>query len=938
MSKFFQARREILLLLSFYSFSLSAQNASLEGRVLDEQTSEPIPGALVKISGTSFSEETNEEGYFSFDGNLPIGEQLLEFSRSTYYTKRYPIFITEDQKDLEIIFLKPDFLGVQQQAAVISLSEQELDEEEGGYANISGLLHATRDVFLNAAAFDFSPAFFRPRGYDSQYGKVLINGVEMNKFYNGRPQWSNWGGLNDVQRNQVFSRGTDPSDATFGGVAGTTNIIMRASEYSPGGRVSIAAANRAYSGRLMGSYHTGLNEAGWAFSVSLARRFAEESYIEGSIYDANSFFASVEKKFNETHSVNFTGFFTPSQRGKNSPNTQEVFELKGNRYNSYWGTQNGEIRNARIRRIEEPILMINHYWKFSNKASLNSNVAYQFGNMGNTRIDYGGSRLLSGPHGEEIFVGGGSNPDPAYYQKMPSYFLRNEENLDYRSAYIAREDFLADGQIDWEAMYAANLTSTGAGGNALYVLYEDRNNDRQISANSIFRAELNPHLALNAAINFRKLKSENFASVLDLLGANAFLDVDAFSVGAEAQNNLLTPNRLVEAGERFKYHFDLNATAVNAFGQLQYFSKRIDSYAGVETSYTEYQRNGLFQNGNFPDHSLGKSELLQFHNYGLKGGLVYKFSGRHLLDLDLTFFTKPPTLQNSFSNSRQNNHVVRNLQSEAITSLDVGYIFRSSFLRGRITGFYCHFKDGTEISFYFADGISGLGRNSTTAFVQEVLAGIDRRHMGVEMGWEIPITSTLKLKTAGSFGEYIYSSNPRLYLTSDDFIENQEMGRSSLRNYKVPGGPQRVGQLGFEYRDPDYWWISSTLNYFSHAFVDVAPLSRTQNFVTDADGFPIVDYDHAVARMLLKQEQFDDYVLLNLVGGKSWRLKDKFLGVFASINNLLDSHYISGGYEQSRNVNYTLLKEDRDRKIPLFSPKYWFGLGTTYYGHVYLRF
>ena len=32
-----------------------------------------------------------------------------------------------------------------------------------------------------------------------------MNGVPMNKFYNGRPQWSNWGGLNDLMRNQEFN-------------------------------------------------------------------------------------------------------------------------------------------------------------------------------------------------------------------------------------------------------------------------------------------------------------------------------------------------------------------------------------------------------------------------------------------------------------------------------------------------------------------------------------------------------------------------------------------------------------------------------------------------------------------------------------------------------------------------------------------------------------
>ncbi|MGB7786901.1 MAG: TonB-dependent receptor, partial [Salinimicrobium sp.] len=724
----------------------------------------------------------------------------------------------------------------------------------------------------------------------------------------------------------------------FGGPAGTNNIIMRASRYRQGGKVSYAVSNRAYSGRLMGSYHTGLSEEGWAMSVSLARRYSEESYVEGTLYDANSFFLSVEKKFSEQHSLNLTAFYTPNRRGKTSPNTEEVYELKGNRYNSYWGYQNGEIRNSRVKRVEEPVVMLNHFWKLSEKAELNTNLAYQFGRVGDSRIDYGGSRLFTGENGEEIFIGGGSNPDPAYYQKLPSYFLRFENDPDYRSAYLAQQEFLVDGQVNWPAMYLANQTSVAAGGNALYVLYEDRSEDKQVSANTILNWQVNSRLALNSAVSFRYLNSENFARVLDLLGGNVFLDVDSFSEGDAAQNNLVEPNSLVSKNDIFKYHYELNAIEAEAFLQAQLFLKKWDLYAAAEVSYSEYQRNGFFKNGNFPDNSLGKSNPPDFVAPGLKTGATYKLSGKHLFNLNLAAFAEAPTLRNSFSNARQNNELVQGLETQKVLTGDFGYIFRGRRLRGRITGFYGLFQDASEISFYYADGLSGLGRNSTTAFVQEVLTGIEKQHTGVEIGLEAPITGTLKLKAAASVGEYIYTNAPRLYLTSDDFSEAKQMGTAQLKNYRIAGGPQQAAQLGFEYRDPDYWWFSATANYFAKAFVDIAPLLRTSNFLTDSDGLPIVTYNPEVAKALLQQEELDDYILVNLVGGKSWRIKNKYVGFFASLNNVLGESYRTGGFEQSRNANYLLLKEDMEREQPLFSPKYWFGPGTTYYAHLYFRF
>jgi hypothetical protein len=40
----------------------------------------------------------------------------------------------------------------------------------------------------------------------------------------------------------------------------------------------------------------------------------------------------------------------------------------------------------------------------------------------------------------------------------------------------------------------------------------------------------------------------------------------------------------------------------------------------------------------------------------------------------------------------------------------------------------------------------------------------------------------------------------------------------------------------------------------------------------------------------LKQEKFDPVVLLNLIGGKSWRIKGKNLGLFASVNVLASTY------------------------------------------------
>ncbi len=926
---------------------ISAQETIIKGIIVDASTYEPLLNAEVEITGSTFTTTSDTDGKFEFSSvDLPNGNQILRFSKAGYLVLRLPVIIINGElKDLDLVPLQTDMFHEQLQIGAISLSDSQLSEDEGNVENVAGLLNSSRDVFLNAAAFDFSQTFFRPRGLDSDLGKVYINGIEMNKLFNGRPQWSNWGGLNDAQRNQVFTMGMVPAEVGFGGLAGTTNIIMRASKYAQGGRISYAAANRSYTGRIMGTYNSGETPSGWAYSISLSRRYAEEAFIEGTLYDANAIFVSVEKMINSSHSLNFTGFYTPNIRGKSSANTQEVYDLKGLRYNSFWGLQNGQIRNSRVREIREPVFMLNHFWKPSGNMEINTNVAYQFGSIGNSRIDFGGTRLISQPLGQESFVGGGNNPDPVYYQKLPSYFLRFPNNRNYSGAFMAQQDIGNNGQLNWNHLYESNLTASESGGNSIYIIAEDRNDDKQITTNSILSATINKHVKLNSTVRYTRLISENFASVKDLLGGPGYLDIDFFaeanansSVGDRAQSDLQNRNRRVTEGDRFKYNFEFHANVLEANALAQFKFKRADFYIAGSLSQNTYQRKGIFQTGSYPENSLGYSERLIFIDYGAKLGGTLKFSGRHLFDFNTAYLTKPPNIRNSFSNSRQNNEVVRDLKSELLYSADASYIFRTTFLRVRLTGYFTQMEDATEISFYYADGLSGLGRTSTTAFVQEILTGIDKKHYGAEAGIDYQVTSTIKVKAAAALGQYIYANDPDLYLTSDSFTAPVDYGKSSLKNYHIAGGPQHAAQLGFEYRDPNFWWFGTTVNYFSHAFADVSPLNRTSNFLTDADGLPLLNYDETIAKRLLKQERFDNYILVNAIGGKSWRIKNNYLGFFVSLNNIFDRVFKTGGFEQSRNANYRTLKQDRERDHPLFGNKYWYGTGASYYANMYYRF
>ncbi|MDX1761437.1 MAG: TonB-dependent receptor plug domain-containing protein, partial [Christiangramia sp.] len=666
-----------VLLLSLLSLSIHAQQPAVKGRLVDAITNVPLPQVKIAIEG-SFSETfTDPDGVFSFGReSIATTEILLNISRSGYITKRLQVKIVSELKDLGEISLQPDEFFERSNQAVISLTDTEVLGEEGDFDNISGILQSTRDVFLNTAAFDFSQTFFRVRGLGAEYGKLLINGIEMNKFYDGRPQWSNWGGLNDAQRNQVFNNGIAPGEYNFGGLGGTTNILMRASKYQKGARLSISGSNRTYNGRAMATYASGEQSNGWFYAFSIGKRYAEEGYIDGTIFDANSFFLAVEKQISENQSINLAAIYTPVARGRSAPLTEEVFQLKGRSYNPYWGLQEGEIRNSRMREVKEPILMMNHFWDISESLQLNTNFSYQFGETANSRIDFGGTQIVN-LEGQEAYLGSGKNPDPVYYQKLPGYYLRFPGAENFEAAYRAQNDLLANGQLDWKQLYIANETLPD---NAIYGLADDVNQDDLLNANTILAWNISDHFKLNSALNFSKLQSSNFARIKDLFGASTFLDIDVFAEEVDdsplisaVQSNLQTSNRLVREGDTYKYDYKIDARRTEAFLQTQYYFRKLELSLSSKMAAVNYQRTGNYQNGIYPDTSLGESEDLQFMEFGLKGGAVYKFSGRQNIEINAGYFSKAPALKNVFINPRQNNRVVDDISEEVIQTSDISY-------------------------------------------------------------------------------------------------------------------------------------------------------------------------------------------------------------------------------------------------------------------------
>jgi len=943
-----------MTLLILTGISLMGQT-KISGIVKDSSTEKEIYNLNVLMVETGEEVQTDRIGYFQFVEVKP-GTYTLRISGIGYQSVEKQV-VVNDEPLIDLGDLAITFNPVSENVGIITLTDDELAADESSSQSSAGLLQSSQDVFASTAAFELGAYWFKVRGYDNKYNDVFFNGVRMNKINNDRVNFGDWGGLNDVTRHPAEQTiGSEPSDYAFGDVGGVTYFDTRPSMMRKGTSLAYSFTNRSYNQRVLATYNTGLMKNGWAFMGSGARRWAEEGAIEGTFYDSWALFLAAEKKLNENHSIVLSAFGAPTRRSTNSPNTQEVYDMMGKDYNAYWGWQDGEKRSERIRNFFEPIVMLTHHWNISPKSKLTTTLGYQFGKDSRSRLDWSAAK----------------NPSPTYYRNLPSYYASQDgatqEDIDF-SIWQWQNDQTVS-QIDWTNLYNQNYRSKGG---AVYVLAADVNKDKTISFSTNLKTQISDNFKLIAGLNYQNTTSELYREVLDLLGGKYFENYNGFQMAS--YNIDEDPDRKIYEGDKYQYDYQINHQRTDIFAQGEYSINQFDITLGLKAAYTSVYREGKYRHEQYLDNSKGKSKTYDFVDFGAKAQVLYKLNGRNFFQLNAMYATNAPTVDEIFPNARSNDFTIDNytyydrvtgqsikvenadnLKSSRFLSTDLSYILRAPRVKARATGFYTKFMDEYEKNFGYIDVESGAG-SSSNLFGAEYLYNVDKLFFGGELAVETQLTTTLTVSAVASIGQYTYDNNPTYQRFSDsNFLEGEQdqVGVSNtygatrpetayLENYKLATGPQQGFSLGLEYRDPHYWWVGVTGNYLASSYLDVAPFKRTTSFVVYTNPYTGTQNpypqasDENLLRSVLKQDKLSNEFMLNLNAGKTFRFGKYYMGISANVNNILNNRdYVTGGFEQIRLGNLPEALDVNNQKM--FSPKYWYDRGTSYFINVFFRF
>jgi hypothetical protein len=211
--------------------------------------------------------------------------------------------------------------------------------------------------------------------------------------------------------------------------------------------------------------------------------------------------------------------------------------------------------------------------------------------------------------------------------------------------------------------------------------------------------------------------------------------------------------------------------------------------------------------------------------------------------------------------------------------------------------------------------------------------------LGIEFGFSHKLSSAVQLNFTGALGNYEITNQPNLHLffypdpleqNSINSLGVQDFGRLNLEGTPLSNGPARAFSLGISYRDPKYWWLSMSMNSLGLTYVGPSYLRRTKDFLLDPDT-QLASGTQRDADLLLKQFFLPSFYIVNLVGGKSWLKKGRYVSLFLSVNNLFNTQFSSGGYQQSRKGYLQGYQDDQRSGQPSFDTKYWNGASRTFF-------
>ena len=844
------------------------------------------------------------------------------------------------------VFAQTDSLATQPTTiseSAFTLTEAQLGEDEDMSQSVT-IINSSSNIYANEVGYLFSPVRFRYRAFDQKFNDVYINGVPMNDMESGQFRFTTIGGLNQQTRNVEFALPFESNNFAMTGMGGSNNYNFRPGSMPVGQRISLLGANRAYTLRGMYTINTGLNDKGWAFAGNLTYRWANKGYVEGTFYNALSYFLGVQKVFGDgQHSLSLSTWGNPTERSSQGPATDEAYWLANDKYyNPYWGYQNGKKRNSRVINDFSPSAIMTWDWNINDKSKLTTSLFGRYGMYKSTKLNYNNA----------------DNPQPNYWKNLPSSYydvwyndmesyITDQAYNDWKDSYNYWRASKANRQINWDRLYASNQNINATGKDAMYYVEAKHNNNLTVSLASTYNHQIDAKKSFNLGFVAATNKGMHYVTMEDLLGANTFHNINTYAISDiynansdEVQYDLRNRNAVVKEGDRFRYDYNLLVNTGKVWGSYTEDFGNLHYTVAGRLGYTNMQRDGKMQNGLAANNSYGKSKHAEFVDGGLKFGSTLNMGHGNTLIFGIGYEHRAPQARNSFMAPEINNNFVRNLKNERVFSTELGYQYENAWMHLNLNAYYSRLDNVTDWQNFYHDDIN--------SFEYVSLTDMKKEYYGVEAGVKFKVTSAFDVKLLGTISDAKIINNAKLaYMESvsgamhgDDYgtegDTNTNWDRIYNKGMRDNGTPLTAASLGVNYHQ-NGWFLSLNCNYYDRIYLSYSPnycyrkSIENRKQIMSQRGIEIMDENNEPRESALSQAKGHGGFMLDGSIGRSIYLKHGSLSINLSLTNILNNrNIVTGGFEQSRS-DYSGDKDNVKSRAYAFSknPYKFYAFGTN---------
>jgi len=690
-----------------------------------------------------------------------------------------------------------------------TVSRKDIDKKAIG-STYPELVKDIPGVYATSESGSYGDARINIRGFKQENISVMLNGIPVSGLTTGNMFWNNWLGLTDATHSIQVQKGIGASMLSDNSVGGTINIITG----TPASKPSFSIGNYYTDyglGKSSISFNSGENKNGWAVSGMLSYAWGQ-SYAKATDVNSWAYLVSISKKFNDRHSILFNVLGSPERHQQRSARLSATeVEQYGLDYNKNWGYLNGEKLNLSENFYHKPYFTLNHFYKHSNTLKINNALYFSIGDGGGRWSESKGKRIL---------------------------------------------DFQKGGQIDWDAVVAANKATSD--GSSLNILSDYLAGHYQIGAKSVMNYTISPTLSLESGIHYQFYSTWEKERITDLLGGTFWYeDYKNSSLAGEAGRNPIK-----RVGDYIRTNNGKVINHLTAFSMISYSAGKWDLRLGASVMGSTNRRWDQY---NYVNSIY--SETATAAGYSLKGGALLRVNRSNSIYFNAASYSRMPYSDVFFSSG--NNNITKDVKNEKNLLAEIGY--RVTFARGsaEVTAYTAYWKNKSVMS----NPYKALDNTNSRYLIQ----GLDALHNGIEINAEYKPLYNFTLAGYASIADWKWKNDVSANIY--DEYSGQIIDVINVYSNGLPVGdsPQNQVALSLDYKPYKWLSLNAEAKYNGRLYADFEPRDRKN------------PSDRAYSFRL------PDHTIINVGAVLNGKINKVTGSLFLNFSNLLNTKYIERG-------------------------------------------